>query len=140
MRSAGAPPVSAGRQPAVRLIIVTEGGYDVQFLKRISRILHADNPQIPDLRSLEQSGEIIFVPCGGSNFSNWTHRLAGLRIAEFHLYDKEVPPLTAERQLAVAAVRSRPDCWAQLTGKRSLENYLHPAAICDVRRDQYQIR
>jgi hypothetical protein len=41
--------------------------------------------------------------------------------------------MTAERQLAVDTVNRRPGCRAQLTGKRALENYLHPAAICDAR-------
>jgi hypothetical protein len=133
-------PVHADVQPligapsrTVRLIVVVEGGYDIQFLKRISRILHDDDPRLPDLRALEQAGELVFIPCGGSNFTRWTHRLAGLRIPEFHLYDREISPLTGERQQAVDTVNLRPGCVAQLTAKRSLENYLHPLAIWEAR-------
>ena len=50
---------------------------------------------------------------------------------EFHLYDREVPPLTQQRLAAIAAINQRPRCRAELTSHRSLENYLHPAAIRD---------
>ena len=59
----------------------------------------------------------------------WSSRFAPLGCAEFHLYDREIEPETAIRQEAVDLINARPDCRAMLLGKRSLENYLHTAAI-----------
>lgn len=113
--------------------MIVEGGYDVQFLKRISTILHADDPRLPDLRTLENEGAIVFVPIGGSNFCHWADRLARLGLPEFHLLDREVSPLTEERRLAAAIVNRRPGCRAVLTGKRAAENYLDPQVLHEVR-------
>jgi hypothetical protein len=126
-------PVLAVRKRTARLIVVLEGGFDVQFLKRISRILHNHDSQVPDLRTLEQSGEIIFVPIAGSNFLHWTHRLAGLAVSEFHLLDREIAPLTEERERAAELVNQRPDCQAVLTSKRAMENFLSPQVLKEVR-------
>ena len=57
------------------------------------------------------------------------HRLAPLGKPEFHLYDHELPPETDHRREAAETINGRPRCRAVLTGKRSLENYLHPEAI-----------
>jgi hypothetical protein len=127
------PPLSMPLPRTARLIVILEGGLDVRFLKRVSRILHDDDPRIPDLRTLEQFGTLVFIPIGGSNFCHWTQRLAGLGIPELFILDREIEPLTTERHLAVAAINSRSGCRALLTTKRMLENYLHPAAICEAR-------
>jgi hypothetical protein len=119
--------------PTVRLILVVEGGFDIQFLKRISHVLHADDSRLPELRTLEQSGIIAFLPSGGSNLCHWTHRLSGFGIPEFHVYDRELPPLTAERQHAADLVNRRHDCHAVLTGKRAMENYLDPQTLHEAR-------
>jgi hypothetical protein len=113
----------------VRLLLVCEGGHDIAFLKRISRMLHEADSALPDLGTLEQSRQIALIPIGGSNVAYWTDRLAGLGISEWHLYDHEVEPLATERRALVATINQRPGCSASLTSKRSLENYLHPAAI-----------
>ena len=126
-------PVLGARQRKARLIVVVEGFFDVEFLTRISRILHKHDPQVPDLRTLEQSGEIIFVPIAGSNFLHWTHRLAGLTVAEFHILDRETAPLTEERLRAAELVNQRPGCRAVLTSKRAMENYLSPEALKEAR-------
>ncbi len=129
----GRLPCLCSRQRTVRLVVVLEGGHDIRFLKRISRILHADDSTIPDLRVAEQTGLIAFVPVGGSSFCHWTYRLEGLGLAEFHLLDKEIPPLTTERRRAVALVNRRPGCRAVLTSKRSIENYLDSQALYEAR-------
>jgi hypothetical protein len=129
----GIIPVHAIPPRTVRALVIVEGSFDVEFLKRVSRILHADDPNLPDLRALEQAGTIIFVPIGGSNFCHWTHRLAGLEIPEFHLYDREVPPLTAEREQAADLVNRRPGCHAVLTSTRAIENFLDPHALLEAR-------
>ncbi|NQT40152.1 MAG: ATP-dependent endonuclease [Planctomycetes bacterium] len=98
-------------------------------MRRISAILHIDDPHVPDLSAMECRGELIFVPFGGGDVSLWTDRLAGLDRPEFHLYDREMPPETQSRQTIADAVNRRPRCQAVLTDKRSLENYLTPSAI-----------
>jgi hypothetical protein len=113
----------------VRVLLVVEGTNDIEFLRRISRILHAHDPSLPDLGDMEDRGELIFVPFGGGHVAAWTHRLAPLRVPEFHLYDHEVPPETDHRRDAAESINVRERCRAVLTRKRSLENYLHPLAI-----------
>jgi hypothetical protein len=126
-------PDPRNRQRTVRLLLIVEGGHDVRFLKRISRTLHADDSNRPDLRTAEQDGLIAFVPVGGSSFCHWTYKLEGLCVSEFHLLDREIPPLTAERQRAVAIVNRRPGCRAALTSKRSIENFLDSQALFEAR-------
>ena len=114
------------------VICVVEGRHDIEFLCRISTMLHADDPQLPDLREMERRQEIVFMPCGGGDFSSWSWRLSGLDHAEFHLLDRDVSPVTEKRQQWVNLVNARPHCRAVLTQHRSLENYIHPAAILEV--------
>ncbi len=110
-------------------MLVVEGANDIEFLRRISLLLHHSDPGLPDLAGMEQSGKLVFVPFGGGRVSDWTFRLAPLAKPEFHLYDHELPPETANRYEAAEAVNARKNCQAVVTGKRSLENYLHPQAI-----------
>jgi hypothetical protein len=49
----------------------------VQFLKRISAILHRHNPVIPDLAGMEAGGKLVFVPFGGGDVRPWAFRLVG---------------------------------------------------------------
>lgn len=102
---------------------------DIEFLRRISMTLHADDSNLPNLAEMEQVGELIFVPFGGGHVRAWAERLAPLFRPEFHLYDHELPPETELRLEAAASVNRRPRCEAVLTKKRCLENYLHPDAI-----------
>lgn len=119
----------SGCTVAPRLLIVVEGKHDVEFLKRISSVLHADRSELPDLVALERQGAVIFIPAGGNDFRPWLMRLAPFGCAEFHLYDRELPPASVEREQWSAQVNLRPRCRAFVTGRRSLENYLHPQAI-----------
>lgn len=114
---------------SVRLLLVVEGLNDAEFLRRISLMLHAAEGELPNLAQMEHSGELIFVPFGGGHVRAWAHRLAPLGRAEFHLYDRELPPETELREQAAETVNRRHRCKAVLTQKRSLENYLHPDAI-----------
>ncbi|MCB9941309.1 MAG: ATP-dependent endonuclease [Planctomycetaceae bacterium] len=115
----------------MQVLLVVEGTNDIEFLRRISLLLHSQDSSLPDLANMEQRGELIFVPFGGGNVRAWTHRLAPLAKPEFHLYDRELPPETDYRGKAAKAVNRRPHCRALLTSKRSLENYIHPQAIFD---------
>lgn len=122
-----------GRDTAPHLLIVVEGRHDVEFLKRIGTILHAERPELPDLAALKRPGVVVFIPAGGNDFRPWLLRLAPFRCAEFHLLDREIPPVSARREQWAAEVNRRPRCRAFVTGHRSLENYLHPAAIYEAR-------
>ena len=112
----------------MRVLVVVEGTHDIEFLTRISVLLHAELPTLPDLPAMEGNGELIFLPIGGHPRA-WIRRLAPLQLAEFHLYDAETHPETEQRKEMVAQINRRPRCRAVLTRKRSLENYLHPRAI-----------
>jgi hypothetical protein len=114
-------------------IVVVEGANDVEFLRRISAVLHSADPLIPDLLTMERQGELIFVPFGGGTIWPWAFRLAHLNRREFHVYDRETPPETMIRQQVAEIVNHRPGCHAVITKKRSLENYLHPGAIFEAR-------
>jgi putative ATP-dependent endonuclease of OLD family len=116
-------------QSVAKILVVVEGPHDIEFLRRMSATLHVDDPSLPDLDSRKRKGELIFVPFGGGDLWLWVDRLAPLQRPEFHLYDRESPPETELRRRAAAMVNMRPGCAARLTAKRSLENYLHPAAI-----------
>ena len=123
-------PRSASRDN-LRLLAVVEGVHDIAFLRAVSVMLHAHEPGLPDLGAMEHRGEVVFVPFGGVDLKLWTHRLAPLGKPEFHLYDREESPETELRLRLADAVNQRPGCNAVVTSKRSLENYLHPAAILE---------
>jgi putative ATP-dependent endonuclease of the OLD family len=114
----------------VKSFLGVEGKWDIEFLKRISNMLHAANPTVPDLEAAEASGQLVFVPLGGSSMELWTARLAGLDRPEFYLTDRDnappaAPKYDAQHQLWAA----RPNCTVLCTTKRELENYLHSDAI-----------
>jgi len=110
-------------------VIVVEGVLDAEFLQCLSDQLQPDEPGLPDLRCLTTTGQLVWIPAGGGDLRAWATRLAPLGVAEFHLYDREQAPETANRQAVVDQIRQRPGCEAALTTNRALENYLHPAAI-----------
>ena len=114
-------------------MIVVEGKHDVEFLKRISTVLHPERPELPELAAFERQGMVIFIPAGGNDFRPWLSRLAPFGCAEFHFLDREIPPVSGERERWAAEVNLRPRCRAFVTGRRSLENYLHPQVIYEAR-------
>jgi putative ATP-dependent endonuclease of OLD family len=116
-----------------KLLVLVEGRHDVSFLTGISSVLHRDDRRLPDLRALEQSGELIFIPVGGGDVIAWASRLAPIGLPEVHVLDREVPPVTETRQQAARIVNQRANCRAFVTSKRALENYLHPQCLFDVR-------
>jgi hypothetical protein len=118
------------------LLVVVEGVNDIAFLKSLGTMLRREDSNLPDLVQLELDHRIIFLPVGGSNLKDWMQRIAGLHKKEFHCYDKEQQPETAERQKVVDAINQRPGCKAVLTSKRALENYLHPQAVREACHEQ----
>jgi hypothetical protein len=113
----------------ITTLVVVEGVNDIEFLRRISHIVTAIDSSCPNLKEWEEAGRIVFLPFGGGSASAWSTRLAPLGLPEFHLYDRETEPESALRNLAAHLVNARPNCVAAVTHKRSLENYLHPAAV-----------
>ena len=111
-----------------RVLVVVEGPNDIEFLRRISAILHRGDPSLPDLADMERRRALVFAPTGGVDLSS-AFRFAGLDLPEFHLLDRDVPPATQTRHQVAAMVNSRPRCHAAVTSKRSLENYLHSDSI-----------
>ncbi len=111
------------------LLFVIEGENDICFLKAISKVLHRTDPDLPDL---SHERRIVFIPTGGSNLLEWVSRLATLHKREFHLFDREQEPETTNRRQVVDFINTRPSCFAALTSKRTVENYLHPLAIREV--------
>ncbi|MGH9551992.1 MAG: hypothetical protein ACRD3W_21580 [Terriglobales bacterium] len=124
------PPRPTGRP---KLLILVEGSHDVSFLTGISSILHRGDAFLPDLRALEQAGEIVFVPVGGGDVIAWASRFAPLGLLEVHILDRETFPTTETRQRAASIVNQRPNCRAFVTAKRALENYLHPKCLFEAR-------
>jgi len=112
----------------IKVLACVEGRNDVSFLKHISKMLHANDPTVPDL---SQDERIAFCPLGGSSLYDWVQKryLRELNLPEIHLYDRgtDTPP---QYEAAAAQVNARGDgCYACLTGKREMENYLHRDAI-----------
>ncbi len=109
--------------------MVVEGANDYEFLLRLANRLNQEVPTIANLGKLATTGRIIILPAGGGNPAVWAERLAPLGLPQFHLFDREQEPQTTQRIQAIKIVNAFHGCRAVLLSKRSLENYLHPAAI-----------
>jgi hypothetical protein len=102
------PPARDFRPPpqsSIQVLVVVEGKHDIHFLRRVSRILHTEHDQLPDLGAWEEAGCLLFVPTAGGAFLTWAERPAGLGLPEFHLYDREIPPETELRMRAPSSGR-----------------------------------
>ncbi|MCB0181514.1 MAG: hypothetical protein KDI62_25025 [Anaerolineae bacterium] len=112
------------------LLIGVEGKNDINFLKNISKVLLEYGENVPDLVTLEENGDIIFIPIGGSDLELWQERFKVFSRREFYIFDRDADPLEpAEKQSKIDAYNELPRCKAIATGKREMENYIHPAAI-----------
>jgi hypothetical protein len=115
---------------SVRVFIGVEGKHDISFLLNICEALRSDGVDTLDLARMELDGELIFFPLGGSNLALWTSRLQNLNRPEFHLFDRDnPPPQPAKYQSEADAINLRPQCKAQITAMKEIENYLHVDAI-----------
>ena len=115
-------------EPRSPLLIVVEGPHDAEFLRRISALLHGVHAELPALAQAEAAGQVSFLPAGGGNLWSWPARLGPLSLRQ-HIYDREIAPVTQQRQQLIDAINARPNCQAILTRKRAMENYLDPLAI-----------
>jgi hypothetical protein len=116
-------PISA--DASLGVLVVMEGSNDVEFLRRISRMLNQSDSEIPDVNQLEAGGRFTFLTASAQRVP----LAAGSLGRQFHLYDRELPPVTDERRRLVEVLNRRPNCCAVLMSKRAIENYLHPDAI-----------
>ena len=114
----------------VKVFVGVEGKWDIEFFRRISKMLHAGDPSIPDLNVAEAARTLIFVPLGGSSLELWATTLAGLNLPEMYFTDRDTPAAAPPKyHLQMAAWNARPNCNARCTSKLELENYIHPVAI-----------
>lgn len=114
----------------VRVFVGVEGKWDIEFLKRIAKVLRVADPTIPDIEAAEADGLLVFIPLGGSSMELWTSRLAGLDRPEIYFTDRDfAPPADAKYHDHLITWNARPNCSAFCTRMRELENYLHPDAI-----------
>jgi putative ATP-dependent endonuclease of the OLD family len=115
----------------VRVFVGVEGPNDIEFLSRVSEMLSATEPDIPNLRAAERLGTLVYIPMGGSTLELWTNRLQGLAIPEVHIMDRDnPPPLPPKYAAAAALVNARgPGAVAFTTSCREMENFLHCDAI-----------
>lgn len=114
----------------VKVFLGVEGKWDIEFLKRISKIINATDPTVPDLNAAEAARSLVFIPLGGSSMELWSVRLAGLERPEFYVTDRDkAPPAQPKYHQHITAWNARDNCTAYCTTKRELENYLHQDAI-----------
>lgn len=113
----------------VKVLICVEGPTDVTALQHLSRALHIENPEFPDLSC---DPRCAFIVTGGSTLKHWIaeNYLKGLGRPEVHIYDNDV----ATYGDSVNEVNNRDDgrnSWATLTGKHEIECYIHSDAVQD---------
>lgn len=120
----------------VKIFVGVEGKHDMSFLNIISRTLAQTDSDIADLSELEVTGELIYVPAGGSNVALWVSRLRNLKVREFHLFDRDLQPPSSSKYHKVEAEHNALELVEAVhTGKRELENYIHVDAIRQARPD-----
>jgi hypothetical protein len=90
-------------------------------------MLNQHDSTIPNLIRLEADDQLTFLTACAQHLPV----AAGSLGRQFHLYDREVSPVTDERRRLVELLNRRPNCCAVLTCKRAIENYLHPDAISE---------
>lgn len=115
----------------IRVFVGVEGRHDINHLVTISRILReGGETDIPDLGLAEQSGQLLFVPLGGSCLDLWVSRLSPLNRPEFYLLDRDdVPGQPGKNDLRATELAAQPRAVVWTTTYRELENYIHRDAI-----------
>lgn len=106
-----------------KLVVCVEGSNDVNFLLNINQNIQ-DLKDIIDLKK----ENISIIPLNGGNLKNWVDRnyLGGSNIREFHIYDRDSNSgkNTEQYKHVVDTVNQREECYAVLTNKREMENYI----------------
>ena len=114
----------------VKLFVGVEGPNDENFIKTLTKTLHAEDPSIPDFEQLEADGEIVFILLGGSTILQWASTLMELKIPELYLCDRDFePPLPPHYHEFAQEIDNRDGADCFTTDKCMIENYLHYEAI-----------
>jgi putative ATP-dependent endonuclease of the OLD family len=110
----------------VRALVCVEGANDVRFLRHVSRILSASDPDITDL---SRDPHFAIIPMHGGNLRDIVnlHLFKNFSKPEFHIYDRDDNNTYAEQ--ADVVNRRNDGSKAIQTSKRTMENYIHPSAI-----------
>jgi hypothetical protein len=116
----------------VKVFLCVEGPHDVRFLNHISRMMYEKSLDFPNI---ESDPRIAMFHLGGSTLKDWvhTHYLIGLGIPEIHIYDHDDGPHPKYIAEYTVVNNRRDRSKAFITGKREMENYLHP----DVIKEEY---
>ena len=115
----------------VKVFVCVEGPSDVNFFHAMGKLLHQDDPKLPDLKSNDQ---IVVFPLGGSTLKDWVnnHYLRPLDRPEIHIYDRDNEK-QPQYQTQCKTVNERDDdSWGVLTERREIENYYHSDTIKEV--------
>ncbi len=122
------PTVDKDRIEQLKLIVCVEGPTDVEFFKRLGKIV--DN----DLKiDFENDKRVVIIPLGGSTLKYWVdnHYLRKLGLPEIHIYDGD----KEEYKRKAREINNRNDgSKGFFTNKREIENYVHPKIIKDIFR------
>lgn len=113
------------------VLVLLEGVHDIEFFTRLSKILSLSDPRIKSLRLLQQQGRVVMLPLGGNGPRPWVRQLTSLGKSSFLLFDRETPEESKNRRQAVEELNVLSNCYAFMTAKRTLENYLHPQAVIE---------
>lgn len=115
-----------------KVLVCVEGPHDLQFLRRISCLLRAEDNSVIDMFA---DPRVALVVLGGSTLKEWVnqHYLKNLGLPEVHIYDRdELKNGKYKYQDDKDAVNARGDgSIGFLTAKREMENYLHIDAISE---------
>lgn len=115
-----------------KVLVCVEGPHDLQFLRRISSLLRAEDDSVIDMFA---DPRVALVVLGGSTLKEWVnqHYLKNVGLPEVHIYDRdELKNGKYKYQDDKDAVNARGDgSIGFLTAKREMENYLHIDAISE---------
>ncbi|MDY0276371.1 MAG: ATP-binding protein [Desulfomicrobium sp.] len=115
-----------------KVLVCVEGPHDLQFLRRISGHLRAEDASVIDMFA---DPRVALVVLGGSTLKEWVnqHYLKNVGLPEVHIYDRdELKNGKYKYQDDRDAVNARGDgSIGFLTSKREMENYLHIDAISE---------
>ena len=120
------PSVDKDKIDKLKLIVCVEGPTDVEFFKRLSKIIDDDLKV-----DFENDQRIIIIPLGGSTLKYWVdnHYLRKLGLPEIHIYDGD----KKENERKAKQINSRSDgSKGFVTRKREIENYVHPNIVKDI--------
>ncbi len=120
----------------VRALICVEGVNDVRFMMHVSRTLHAEDENLPDL---SRDPHFAIIPMKGANLRDMVHLhlFKNFEKPEFHIYDHDGCG-TYEKE--AQTVNTRKDgSKAVQTSKRTMENYIHPEAIFRVTGEKIEV-